>query len=96
MAYEKEYEAILISLKKIDGQSRQLIKGMYRREIENNFLRGAIANLLHSSKTLSERERGALMHALQHDPWREVKEKFEDFRAAVKSKLGAKTIVGEQ
>ena len=96
MAYEKNYEALLNSLKKIDAHSGHLMKGMYRREIENNFLRGVIANLLHSSKTLSERERGALMHALQHDPWREVKKEFEYLRVAVKSKLGAKTIIGEQ
>ena len=96
MAYEKDYEALLNSLKKIDAHSGQLMKGMYRRESENNFLREVIVDLFHNSKTLSERERATLMHALQHDPWREVKEKFEDLRAAVKSKLGAKTIIGEQ
>lgn len=96
MAYEKDYEALLMSLKKIDASSRHLMKGMYRRERENGYLREVIANLLQSSKTLSERERGMLMRALQYDPGHEVAQEFEGLRTAVKSKLGSKTLVGEQ
>lgn len=94
MAYEKDYEDLLVSLKKIDTKSRHLMKGMYRREIENEYLREVIANLLHSSKTLSAPEKDMLLRALQHDPWREVAEDFENLRAAVKSRLGAKTFIG--
>jgi hypothetical protein len=96
MAYEKNYEALLDSLKKVDAHSRQLMKGMYRREIENKYLREVIANLFHNSKTLSGSERAVLLHTLQHDPWREVEKEFEGLRVAVKSKLGMKTIVGEK
>lgn len=95
MSYENDYEALLVALKKIDNHARHLMKGLYRRESENYQLRKVIANLLHSSKTLSERERDELMNALRHDPRRKVKDDFEDLRSAVKSKLGNRTIVGE-
>lgn len=96
MAYEKDYEALLMSLKKIDASSRHLMKGMHRREMENAHLREVIANLLQNSKTLSERERDMLMRALQYDPGRKVRVDFEDWRAAIRLKIGSKTLVGEQ
>lgn len=95
MAYENDYESLLINLKRIDNYSRRLMKGMYRREIENAYMREVIANFIQNSKTISDLERRSLMNALQHDPWQEVEYKFDNIRSAVKTKLGHKTFVGD-
>ena len=96
MSLENEYERLLANLARIDKSSRTLMKAMYRRELENEQMRNAIINLLARSTSLSEKDRGELIAAIQYNPWEKVKHKMDDLLDNLKLKIGKKSIVGDR
>jgi anthranilate/para-aminobenzoate synthase component II len=70
MSYEVHYQESIKLLTKLDKQMRQVMKGFYRREIENKKMREAIVATLESSHvTMDQETRALLLAAVNYHPW---------------------------
>lgn len=76
MAYEDNYRNAIACIAKLDKEMRQMMKGFYRREMENKKMREAISLALEAKTVQMDQEtRAVLLEAVDYHPWSAGKDK---------------------